>query len=187
MPLETPKKWWKPFNREERIWLYIIVAWGLVMFFMMPLGHLWNQNVSSETYKTTPAEFRKVADAFTAKYQRRDAEGNPVTKAGIPVVEAPVKEEGDAFLVAQAWRFRPILVLKKNQTYRIHMSSLDFQHGFSLQPQNLNFQILPEYDFVITFSPNETGVFHIVCNEYCFYAGPTQGHDTMVGQIIVEE
>lgn len=187
MPLSTPKEWWKPFNKEEKIWIWIIMAWGLIMLVMMPLGHLWNQNVSQETYRTTPDEFRKVAEDFISKNQRKDAEGKPVLKQGLPVVDAPEKGKGDSFLIAQAWVFRPVLVLKKNKTYRIHMSSLDFQHGFSLQPQNLNFQIVPGYDFVITLSPNETGTFHLVCNEYCFYAGSRQGHDTMVGQIIVED
>lgn len=192
MPLETPKKnWWEPFNREERIWLYISIAWGIVMFVMMPLGHFWNQNISSETYKTNPEEYGQVAEKFIAKYQRKDAQGQLVTHngkpGGIPVVDAPTKEVGDTFLVAQAWQFRPALVLKKNKTYRIHMSSLDYQHGFSLQPQNLNLQILPDYSFVITLSPNETGKFSLVCNEYCMFAGEKFGHDTMVGQVIVED
>jgi len=186
MPLETPKNWWIRFDREEKLWFSLCVLWGLIMFFMMPLGHLGNQNVSSETYKTSPDEFRKVTDAFINKYQKRDASGNLASVKGIPVVEAPAKEDGDVFLVAEAWRFRPILSLKKDKTYRIHMSSLDFQHGFSLQPQNLNFQILPDYDFVITLTPRETGTFYLVCNEYCSYAGPKLGHDTMVGQVIVE-
>jgi cytochrome c oxidase subunit 2 len=183
MPLSTPEQWWKPFDREERIWLWVISIWGLIMFLMMPLGHLWNQNVSSETYRTSPDEFRAVANAFIQKYQRVDEQGNPVTINGIPVVDAP---EGDVFLMAQAWVFRPILVFQKGKTYRIHLSSMDFQHGFSLQPQNLNFQILPGYDFVVTMTPQETGTFHLVCNEYCFYASPAVGHDTMVGRIIVE-
>ncbi len=183
MPLGTPTNWWKPFDRDEKRWLYIITVWGLIMFLMMPLGHLWNQNVSSETYRTTPGEFRTITNSFVEKYQRTDKDGNPVSIGGIPVVEAP---EGDVFLIAEAWRFYPILVLQKGKTYRIHMSSMDFQHGFSLQPQNLNFQILPSYDFVVTMSPNETGVFHLVCNEYCYYANQQVGHDTMVGQIIVE-
>ncbi|MBE7437379.1 MAG: cytochrome C oxidase subunit II [Spirochaetales bacterium] len=185
MPLESPRNWWQPFNKEERLWFYIITAWAFVMFLMMPLGHLWNHNVPQETYKTTPAEFKQVTDDFIAKHQRKDAEGKPVMMSGLEVVDAPIGK--DAFLIAQAWKFRPVLVLKKGQTYRIHMSSLDFQHGFSLQPQNLNLQILPDYSYVVTLQPNETGTFHIVCNEYCFYAGPQMGHDTMVGRIIVEE
>lgn len=185
MPLESPQDWWKPLGREEKIWCVLIVIFGALLFFMMPAGHLiGKQNVSQETYKTTPAEFRDVTNRFIAAYQRKDVTGKPVVDQGFPVVEPP---EGDVFLVARAWAFEPILVLKKGKTYRIHMSSLDFQHGFSLQPQNLNFQILPGYDFVVTMVPRESGEFHLICNEYCFYAGPKAGHDTMVGKIIVEE
>jgi len=187
MPLETPEKWYKPFNREERIWMAIILVWGFIMFLMMPLGHLGKQNVSSETYKTTPDEFRKTADKFIEKYQVRDKDGKRVFRKGIAVVEAPEKEKGDAFLVARSWQYYPILVLRKNKTYRIHMSSLDLQHGFSLQPQNLNFQLLPYYDFVITMSPTETGTSYLICNEYCGYVSKVQAHDTMIGQIIVKE
>ena len=181
MPLETPKKWWLPFNKEERIWLGLIVVCGLIMFVMMPLGHLWNQNISSETYRTSPTEYSQVVNKFIQTYQRKDAAGKPEFRKGIPVVNAPDKDHGDSFIVAGGWQFRPILVLKKGKTYRIHMSSLDFQHGFSLQPQNLNFQILPDYDFVITLQPTETGTFQIVCNEFCGL-----GHDGMNGLIIVE-
>jgi len=188
MPLEKPTNWWKPFNKEEKMWLSIAVVWGIIMFIMMPLGHLWNQNVSEETYKTNPGEFREVTERFINKHKKIGSDGQPVMAGGMHVVNAPDITTGeDVFLIAEAWRFRPVLIFKKGKTYRVHMSSLDFQHGFSLQPQNLNFQVLPGYDFVITFTPNETGTFHIVCNEYCFYAGPKSGHDTMVGQITVEE
>ena len=185
MSIQTPVNWWKPLLKEEKIWVYIILVWVVIMLVMMPLGHLVsNQNVSQESYRTTPEKFSKVENEFIKYQQRKDKDGKPVDIAGIPVVEAP--EGKDSFLVARAWRFEPVLVLKKNKTYRIHMSSLDYQHGFSLQPQNLNFQIMPDYDFVITLTPNEAGTFHIVCNEYCFYASNSLGHDTMVGQIIVE-
>lgn len=190
MPLESPKNWWEPFHFDEKLWLGISIAWGVVMFFMMPLGHLnkeAKQNVSSETYKTTPAEFKKYYDAFVTTYQRKDAEGKRMSIKNIPIVDAPSAEQGESYMVARAWQFEPVLVFKKGKTYRVHLSSLDFQHGFSLQPQNFNYQVLPNYDYVLTFVPNETGTFHVVCNEYCFYAGPTNGHDTMVGRIIVEE
>jgi cytochrome c oxidase subunit 2 len=41
------------------------------------------------------------------------------------------------------------LKLKKNQEYRLHLSSMDWQHGFSLQPDNINLQIVPGYDMVL--------------------------------------
>ena len=186
MPIERPENWWVNFGKDEKIWISLAVAWGIFMFMMMPLGHFGKQNVSSETYRTSPEEFKNVAETFISHYQVTDESGNPLKEQGISVVNAPSVEEGDAFLIAEAWKFRPILKLKKGKTYRIHMSSLDFQHGFSLQPQNLNFQILPDYDYVITLTPGETGTFHIVCNEFCSYVDSQFGHDTMIGKIIVE-
>ena len=61
------------------------------------------------------------------------------------------------------------------------MSSVDFQHGFSLQPMNMNFQVIPGYDHVLTLTPTAPGIYPIVCNEFCGV-----GHHTMVGKIIVE-
>jgi cytochrome c oxidase subunit 2 len=84
------------------------------------------------------------------------------------------------YLFGRQWQWYPILQLKKGQTYRMHLSSLDVQHGFSLQPTNLNFQVLPGYDYVITLTPTQSGEFSLICNEYCYL-----GHHLMVGKLIV--
>ena len=89
---------------------------------------------------------------------------------------------GDAYLQAQMWTFYPILKFRKGQTYRLHMSSTDIQHGFSLLPINMNFQVLPGYDHVLTITPTMTGEFPIICNEFCGI-----GHHQMTGKIIVTE
>jgi cytochrome c oxidase subunit 2 len=59
---------------------------------------------------------------------------------------------------------------------------MDLQHGFSLQPLNMNFQILPGYDHVLTLTPTSAGEFSIVCNEFCGI-----GHHAMTGRILVVE
>ena len=79
------------------------------------------------------------------------------------------------------WSFYPVLKMKKGQTYRLHISSMDLQHGFSLQPLNMNFQVVPKYDHVLTITPTSAGEFPIICNEFCGI-----GHHTMTGRIIVE-
>jgi cytochrome c oxidase subunit 2 len=38
----------------------------------------------------------------------------------------------------------------------------------------------PGYESVVTMTPNQTGQFGIVCNEYCGF-----GHHTMTGRIYV--
>ncbi len=172
--LASPERiWWKPLGKEEKIWVSVAFLWGIIMFAMMIIwGAVGKQDTPIETYRVTPTQFSAKANQFVDKYKVG-------TEMGIPVVRPPA---GDVFITAKIWEWSPILELKKGQTYRFHLSSLDFQHGFSLQPVNLNFQVLPGYDYVVTLTPTEVGKYQIVCNEYCGI-----GHHLMVGKIIVTE
>ena len=76
----------------------------------------------------------------------------------------------------------PILELEKGQSYRLHLSSMDWNHGFSLQPVNINLQIVPGYEMVLTVTPDQAGEFTVVCNEFCGI-----GHHLMLGKIYVKE
>jgi cytochrome c oxidase subunit 2 len=44
----------------------------------------------------------------------------------------------------------------------------------------VNFQVVPGYDYGLRVSPNASGDFRIICNEFCGI-----GHHTMVGRVIV--
>jgi cytochrome c oxidase subunit 2 len=146
----------------------------MVMFFMMPYWHLYGrQNLSSETYRVTPALFQKAATEMTAKYTVRTE-----TDQKIPVVRPPVGS--DVFLVARLWAFWPILELEEGKTYRLHLTAMDYNHGFSLQPENINIQLVPGYEHVVTITPNRAGTYAIVCNEFCGI-----GHHTMVSRLYV--
>jgi cytochrome c oxidase subunit 2 len=152
--LSPPKEkiWWnEPIDRSELIWITIVFFWGLVMTFMMPFWHITgNQNLSTETYHTTPERFMEKTQAFVDEYTVR-TEG----PRSYPVVKPP--PGGDVYMVARLWDFWPIIELKNGETYRFHLSSLDWQHGFSLQPANINIQILPKYEHVVSFTPNKSG------------------------------
>jgi cytochrome c oxidase subunit II len=102
------------------------------------------------------------------------------TDQEIHVVHTPAGS--DVYLIARLWAWWPILELERNQTYRLHLSAMDYQHGFSLQPSNINLQVLPGYDMVVTVTPNQAGTYAIVCNEYCGI-----GHHTMVSRLFVTE
>ena len=71
---------------------------------------------------------------------------------------------------------------RKARPTGLHIASMDWQHGFSLQPQNINVQILPGYEMVLTITPDTSGDQTIICNEYCGI-----GHHNMVGKILVAE
>lgn len=88
----------------------------------------------------------------------------------------------DVYLLARQWQWYPVLKLKKGEEYRLHLSSTDLQHGFSLQPTNLNLQVLPGYDYVAKIIPTQSGEYGIICNEYCGI-----GHHIMVSKVIVTE
>ena len=167
--------WWRePIARIELVWIVIAFLWGLVMFFMMIWWHgAGEQNLSNEAYRITPAQFSEKTSAMIEQHKVRE-------ESGIPVVRPPPGSE--VYLLGRLWQWYPILELEKDQTYRLHISALDWQHGFSLQPVNINLQIHPGYEMVVTLTPDEAGEYTIVCNEFCGI-----GHHTMVGKIHVVE
>ena len=78
------------------------------------------------------------------------------------------------------WNWYPALRLEEGATYTFHLSALDVNHGFGLYPANINIQVIPGYDYGLKITPNQPGVYSIVCNEFCGI-----GHHTMVGRVIV--
>jgi cytochrome c oxidase subunit 2 len=179
MALTPPKDrlWWKePLHKAEIVWITVAFLWGVVMFSAMIYWHIeGEQNLSNEAYRIDPEVFAARAEEMTDLYTVRE-EG----ELGIPVVHPP--PSSDVYLIARLWEWWPILELEKDQSYRLHLSSMDWQHGFSLQPTNINVQVHPNYDLVITITPNEAGTFSVVCNEYCGI-----GHHQMLGRIYVVE
>ena len=177
MAISPPERrlWWKePIGRAELVWIVIAFVWGLVMFFAMIYWHVeGEQNLSNEAYRVIPEEFALLAEEMTDQYTVREDEG-----AGMPVVHPP--PGSDVYLIARLWEWWPILELEAGQSYRLHLSSMDWQHGFSLQPENINIQVHPNYDLVLTITPDEAGEYSVVCNEFCGV-----GHHQMVGRIIV--
>ena len=167
--------WWKqPLDKVELTWIAIAFFWAMVLFFMMPYWHVFGkQNMSNEAYRISAENYQKKAQEMVDKYTvRTEGDGQ------FPVVKPPAGS--DIYLIARLWQWWPIYELEKNQTYRLHISSMDWQHGFSLQPDNINLQISPGYDTVVTVKPDKSGTYAIICNEYCGI-----GHHTMSGRMYV--
>lgn len=166
--------WWLPAARQEKRWVTIAFIWCMILFAMMPLWH-WKggQNPSGIRAKTTPKEFQARVDRFVNDYKVGE-------EKGMPVVAPPAGSE--VYLLARMWSWFPILKLKKGVEYTLHLSSIDLNHGFGLFPVNLNFQVIPGYDYGLKVVPNKSGDFKIICNEFCGI-----GHHLMVGKVIVEE
>jgi cytochrome c oxidase subunit 2 len=175
--IEPPveRAWWKqPIDRVEGMWILIAFVWCMVMFFMMPYWHIFGkQNLSNEAYRTTPEMFTKKAQEMVDKYTVRTE-----TEQKIPVAHPPAGS--DIYLIARLWQWWPLLELEEGQTYRLHISSMDWLHGFSLQPENINIEVHPNYEHVVTLTPTHAGAYSIVCNEYCGI-----NHHTMSSKLYV--
>jgi len=171
--LPPPERWWTRLGPDERRWLVIALIWCLILFVGM---YVWlaigEQQTMLESYRVDPEEFSAEVDAFIEEYQVGEREGAAI------VAPPP---GSDVYLRSSQFQFRPILQLERGETYRLLVSSTDVQHGLSMQPVNLNYQVLPGYLSVVRITPEESGEFPIVCNEYCGL-----GHHTMTGLIIVD-
>ncbi len=167
--------WWNvPVGRQEVVWIALALTWCLIMFLMMPYWHIYGkQNLSNEAYQTTPAKFGAKVEEMIKAHKVRE-------ESGMPVVNPPAGS--DVYMLGRLWQWWPILELEKDKSYRLHLSSMDWQHGFSIQPINVNLQVVPGYEMVITVTPNKAGEYGVVCNEYCGI-----GHHTMLGKIYVKE
>jgi cytochrome c oxidase subunit 2 len=169
--------WWKePVERVELIWTALAFLWGLAMFATMIVWHVvGKQNLANEAYRISPTTYMQRTEAFAKKYKVREE-----AKSGVPVVRPPAGS--DVYMLGRLWEWWPVLELEKGQSYRLHLSSVDWQHGFSLQPVNVNIQVHPGYEHVLTITPDQAGQFGIVCNEFCGI-----GHHQMTGKIHVVE
>ncbi|MGE3533664.1 MAG: cytochrome C oxidase subunit II [Parachlamydiales bacterium] len=165
--------WWTLAGKQEKMWVTISFAWCMILFAMMPIWHFrGGQNPAGIRAKTTATEFSARVDKFVQDFKVGE-------EMGIPIVAPPAG--ADIYLQGQMWRWYPILKLKHGTEYILHISSLDINHGFSLYPVNLNFQVVPGYDYGLKIVPNKTGDFRIICNEFCGI-----GHHMMVGKVLVE-
>jgi cytochrome c oxidase subunit II len=171
--IESPRGvWWKPIHGTEKVWVAISFAWCLVLFAMMPLWHLrGGQNPSGIRHRVDPQAYGARVTEFIAQYKVGEDHG-------FPVVEPPAGS--DIYLQAQMWAWMPVLKLHEGAEYTLHLSSLDVNHGFSLFPLNVNFQVVPGYDYGLRVRPDTSGEFSILCNEFCGI-----GHHLMTGKVIV--
>lgn len=166
--------WWKPAHAQERRWVRISFIWCMVLFAMMPLWHIrGGQNPTGIRSKVSPADFANRVARFINEYKVGE-------ESGYPVVAPP--PGSDVYFMGRMWSWSSVLKLKKGVEYTLHLSSADVNHGFSLQPVNVNIQVVPGYDYALKIVPNKSGDFRVVCNEFCGIL-----HHQMVGKIIVED
>jgi cytochrome c oxidase subunit 2 len=177
MPINPPlnRDWWSlPIGLHEKIWLTLVTVTCLSFFVMMPVWHIYgNQNSSATSYRVDAQNYFDHVVKWS--------QAAPSTPNGIKV---PGR---DVYLAAMRFAWFPnSLVLESGVPYKIHLSSKDVNHGFSVHQegdpaQKANFQVVPGYEYVLTMTFDKPAVYDIICQEYCGI-----GHQYMVGKFIVE-
>lgn len=176
MSLISPAEGWyrKKVARDEKMWMVIALLLCIMLFVWMIMWHVYGrQNPSNITYRTSTAEFASLSQSYFKKNMLGVDQGIPVVKP---------EPNSDVFVTGEMWRWSPVMILQKDESYNLHISSKDVMHGFSIQPINMNFQVYPGYDYVLRFTPTEAGEYKVICNEFCGI-----GHHTMIGKIVVIE
>lgn len=113
------------------------------------------------------------------------APGSPFADPKLQEV-APGKYE--VYIRAATWSFTPGEIrVPVGSTVTFYITSIDVQHGFKLMDTNINMMVLPGQVSTLSATFDKPGTFNFVCHEFCGGGGPTIGHHTMYGQLIVEE
>lgn len=97
----------------------------------------------------------------------------------------------ELYVRAQVWNFAPLDPLNPvhipvGSRVTFYVTSMDLQHGFKILDTNINMMVLPGQISRLTATFDKPGVYNVICHEYCGAGGPTIGHHTMYGQIVVD-
>ncbi len=139
---------------------------------------------SFKVTKTTAAESEKNNDVTV----KTDASANvkvevtpklPETKSPEATPSASVKS---FTITAKNWEFSPsTITVKKGDTVRLAIKSVDVAHGFFLTAFNINKNLQPGQTTNVEFVADKTGSFSFKCNVLC-----GAGHGSMKGTLVVE-
>jgi halocyanin-like protein len=180
-PLDSPGgHWWdEHVNRREALWLGLSGTWAAILFgWMLGWTQIGEQNQIGPTREVTPERFRRTVQEYkTAAGEIDVGEESALVPAGTDVYVGALQ---------WAWDGLPV-VLEAGEEYTFHLSTYDVQHGFSVRHEDnlskqLSLQMLPDYVWELDMSFDDTGTYHVVCNEFCGV-----GHRSMHGTFYVQE
>ena len=176
-PLDSPEgNWWnEKVNRRESMWLGLSGAWAVTLFGWM-LGWLefGDQNPVGETLRVSTEDYQSKVNSY------KEATGE------VDGVRVPADEHVYVGAARYAFDGLPV-VLEAGREYVFHLGTYDVQHGFSVRKEDtlskqMSLQMLPGYEWKVPMTFDETGTYHVVCNEFC-----GTGHRTMHASFEVRE
>ncbi len=110
------------------------------------------------------------------------ANGGPGAGNGTPIGGAGSGDVVDINMTAKDWAFDPgTITVHKGDDVRLHITSMDVQHGFSLPDYGINVKLPPGQTVDVEFIANQSGSFGYRCSVIC-----GEGHRQMTGTLVVE-
>jgi halocyanin-like protein len=176
-PLDGPDgNWWdEKVNRRESIWLGIAGLWSLSLFgWMAGWTQVGDQNPIGKTLEVSTEDFQQKVTEYKNSAGEIDA--------GL------VPPDEHVYIGAARYAFDGLpVVLEAGKEYTFHLGTYDVQHGFSVRKgdalsKQMSLQMLPDYEWLVPMQFDETGTYHVVCNEFCGV-----GHRAMHGTFTVQE
>ena len=139
---------------------------------------------------SVPVEDKGIEPAPTANIE---AEESPSLLVPVDLnqgVEEMVVEEPTPFpviksfsLTARQWSFEPsTITVKKDDTVRLSIASVDVRHGFKLPTFGVDATLEPNQTTTVEFVADKAGTFSFFCNIFC-----GDGHGAMNGTLTVTE
>lgn len=123
-----------------------------------------------------------------------DAETAPTTSApqqpaggttGNTTIQPPAAQPTvrEFTLTARQFSFDPsVITVKKGEQVRLHITSIDVTHGFSIPDFGVNTTLAPNQTNTVEFTATKTGTFSFFCSVFC-----GSGHSGMRGTLEVTE
>lgn len=98
-----------------------------------------------------------------------------------PHVRQLDKNTYEVFCVAKMWGFEPSeIYIPQGSEVDFYLTSDDVVHGFYIAKKNINMMAVSGSVNKTTIKFDETGVYRILCHEYC-----GSGHQNMMAEVIV--
>lgn len=138
----------------SQVWFSrLILAAALALFVALPP---WRWAIGE---RPGPMRYEVSAQEFAA---RLDAQAKAYGSDSAETVAPP---PGDVYVLAERWRFRPLLELQAGQTYRLHVASGDILHGFHLAGNDA--LLVPGSAITVIVTPEDSGTLVMQCSEFC--------------------
>jgi cytochrome c oxidase subunit 2 len=141
---------------SERSLSLMLLAATAALFAAMPAWHVTRDGGGS--YAAHADLFLENVESQVAAFKSGAEED------GTPIIHPPA---GDVYLSARRWSWYPSLELEVGKTYRLHVASVDIQHGLHLEIDGAHRLLPPGVVRVIELTPGKSGRFAIVCSDFC--------------------